>query len=212
MKRFNSTENPCNQKEKRIACKFCTKRFAKPYLRGFHVYTVHDKIKAYACKEENCNFVAVKRYNLTQHEMARHKKQAPFKCSTCSYVSSRKQPLLQHKCTRHECTFCHQKFRWKKQLKIHIKGECMRVGQKRNSSANKGKSCKEKCTKTKVAKEKIRLMKLEWTESPLPTTKEGTTEGKQKVVIYEGSELSRKEYRSAMLEEVVSLREVKTKE
>jgi len=211
MKRFNSTENLCKH-EKRIACKFCTKRFAKNYLKNFHVLTVHDKVKKHACKEENCDFVAVKRYNLTQHEMARHKKQARFECTVCSYVSSRKQPLVQHKCTRHECKYCHQKFRWIKELKIHIRSEHMRVGKKRASSANDGKSRKEKCSKTKEAKEKIRLMKLEWTESPLPATKKGTTERKQKLVIYEGSKLSLKEYRSAMLKEVVSFREEETKE
>jgi hypothetical protein len=206
MKRRNSAENLCN---------YCGKRFAKKYLKNFHVFSVHDQIKAHACKEENCDFVAAKLHTLTQHDMALHKKQKPFKCFACDYETSRRQSLQQHLELMHDaqqqqCTVYHQTFRRKKQLKMHIHSKHMQVGQKRASSQKESKNRKQTCPRTKVVKEEIRSIKLEWPATPLPTPKNTTTKRKQKSVIYEGLSLSLKEYRSVMLKDVPSFPEVKT--
>jgi hypothetical protein len=206
MKRCNSAANLCN---------YCGKRFAKKYLKTFHIFSVHDQIKAHACKEENCDFVAAKRHTLTQHDMALHKKQKPFKCSACDYETSRKQPLqqhfeLMHVAAQQQCTVCHQTFRRKKQLKIHIHRKHMQVGQKRALSQKESKIRKQTCTKTNVVKEEIRSIKLEWSATPFPTPKNTTTKRKQKSVMYEGLSLSLKEYRSAMVKDVPSFPLVKT--
>ncbi|CAH2251338.1 jg5991 [Pararge aegeria aegeria] len=110
-------------KLKEFKCSVCPRVFTTSGKLGFHVQTVHLKIKRHAC--EVCEWKFYSKTELKDH-MVRHGGERKFKCSICAKAYARKYTLREHmrihqNDRRFVCTICGGSFVQKCTLKHHVR-------------------------------------------------------------------------------------------
>lgn len=117
-----------NMERVQYKCSVCPgdKSFLSQKALNNHLYNVHgdESCARYSCKY--CDFKAVTRKNVLDHENAQHTKSEVFKCIHCDFTSFRKSNLNTHVKHVHEkyrpwkCNKCTAVFSNKRELKGHL--------------------------------------------------------------------------------------------
>nr|XP_034837898.1 PR domain zinc finger protein 5-like [Maniola hyperantus] len=110
-------------KLKEFKCSVCPRVFTTSGKLGYHVQTVHLKIKRHACKV--CEWKFYSTTELKDH-MVRHGGERKYKCNVCAKAYARKYTLREHmriheNDRRFVCTICGGSFVQKCTLKHHVR-------------------------------------------------------------------------------------------
>lgn len=109
---------------KEFKCQFCPRAFPLSGTLGYHIKTVHLKIKRFKC--DLCEFQSYGKADLADHVITKHIAERKYECSFCSKAFARKYTLTEHERIhrddrRFSCDFCDKSFVQKCSLKSHLK-------------------------------------------------------------------------------------------